>query len=129
MRLHGIECPERRQPFGTRARQSIGDLAFGKTVTVRLRDVDRYGRLLGEVILPDGRNLNHEVVKAGLACWYRRYAPDDAELARPEREARKAGRGLWADKAPVPPWEGRRSARTRDDGGRQRPRALRRSRL
>jgi endonuclease YncB( thermonuclease family) len=30
-------------------------------------DVDRYGRTVGEVILPDGRVLNHELVRAGLA--------------------------------------------------------------
>jgi endonuclease YncB( thermonuclease family) len=63
---HGIAYPERRQPFGNRAREFSGDLAFGKVVTVRVRDVDRYGRLVAEVILPKGRNLNHELVKAGL---------------------------------------------------------------
>jgi len=58
IRLWGIDCPESRQAFGTRAKQFTGDLAFGRTVTVRVREIDRYKRFVGEVILPDARNLN-----------------------------------------------------------------------
>ncbi len=71
-------------------------------------DAHRYGQTVGEVILPDGRVLNHELVRAGLAWWYRRYAPDDAALERLEQKARAAKRGLWADAEPVPPWAWRR---------------------
>jgi micrococcal nuclease len=53
--------------------------------------------------MPDGRNLNHEIVKAGFAWWFRRYAPNDEMLKRLEEEARLAKRGLWADKNPIPP--------------------------
>ncbi len=108
IRLHGIDCPEKRQPFGNRAKQFASALVFGKTVTVNVLDVDRYGRTVGEVILPDGQVLNHELVRAGLAWWYRRYAPDDDTLAQLEADARAAKRGLWADAEPVPPWEWRR---------------------
>jgi endonuclease YncB( thermonuclease family) len=52
-------------------------LAFGKEVTVVVRDTDRYGRTVAVVILPDGRNLNHELVKRGYAWWYRKYASHD----------------------------------------------------
>ena len=98
IRLWGIDCQESKQAFGTRAKQFTGDLA----VTVRVRDVDRYKRLVAEIILPDGRNLNREVVRAGFAWWYRRYARGDRELERLEAEARATRRGLRADKAPVP---------------------------
>jgi len=111
VRLYGIDCPERAQAFGTRARQFTGELAFGNVVTVRVRDTDRYGRAVGEVLLPDGRNLNHELVQAGLAWWYRQYARGDGTLERLEAEARVERRGLWADRAPVPPWEWRRGPR------------------
>jgi endonuclease YncB( thermonuclease family) len=47
------------------------ELAFGQTGTVRVQDYDRYGRTVAEIILPDGRSLNEEMVKAGLAWWYR----------------------------------------------------------
>ncbi len=111
VRLWGIDCPERRQPFGTRARQFTGSLAFGKEVHVIVRDVDRYHRTVAEIILPDGRNLNRELVRAGLAWRYNQYARGDRELGRLEAEARAAGRGLWADSHPVPPWQWRRARR------------------
>ena len=111
VRLWGIDCPEKGQPFGARARQFTGDLAFGKDVKVIVRDVDRYSRTVGEIILPDGRNLNRELVRAGLAWWYRQYARGDRELRRLETEARAARRGLWADAHPLSPWEWRRVRR------------------
>jgi endonuclease YncB( thermonuclease family) len=111
VRLYGIDCPEKAQPWGTRARQFTGDLVFGRTVTVRVRDVDRYGRTVGEVILPDGQSLNRELVRAGLAWWYRQFAKHDRELGPLEAEARRAQRGLWSDPLPVPPWEWRRERR------------------
>jgi endonuclease YncB( thermonuclease family) len=109
IRLHGIDTPEKAQAFGTRARQFSSDLAFQQTVTVRVQDTDRYGRLVGEVLLPDGRSLNQELVRAGLAWWSRQYAPHDTTLAQLEAEARAAKRGLWADAAPVPPWAWRKA--------------------
>jgi endonuclease YncB( thermonuclease family) len=110
VRLHGIDAPETGQDFGSRAKQLASSLAFGKTVTVRVRDTDRYGRTVADVILPDGRSLNREMVREGMAWWYRRYAPDDAELARLESEAKAAKRGLWGQPNPIPPWSWRRSA-------------------
>ncbi len=104
IRLSGIDCPEKRQAFGQRARQAASDLSFGKMVTVKEQGKDRYGRTLGEVMLPDGRSLNHELVRMGMAWWYEKYAPQDAELQKLEKQARTARVGLWADPAPVPPW-------------------------
>jgi micrococcal nuclease len=43
VRLNGIDCPERRQAFGTRARQFTSGLAFGKEITLRVTGRDRYG--------------------------------------------------------------------------------------
>ncbi|NQT17374.1 MAG: thermonuclease family protein [Planctomycetes bacterium] len=51
--------------------------------------------------------LSIELVRNGLAWWYRKYAPKDKQLATLEEEAREAKRGLWADATPVPPWEWR----------------------
>lgn len=104
IRLYGIDCPEKKQPFGTRAKQFTGRLAHEKTVTLRPHGKDRNGRIIAEVILPDGRNLNHEIVKAGFAWWFRKYAPTDKELARLEAEARKNKRGIWSEPEPIAPW-------------------------
>ena len=108
VRLWGIDCPESGQAFGTRARQFTSSMAFGATVSVIVKDHDRYSRTVAEIVLPDGRNLNREIVRAGFAWWYVRYAKHDAELAKLEAEAREAKRGLWSDAEPTPPWEGRK---------------------
>lgn len=108
VRLHGIDAPESGQDFGSRAKQEASELAFGKQVTVRPVDTDRYGRTVAEVILPDGKSLNREMVRGGMAWWYRKYAPGDRELAGLEAEAEAARRGLWAQPGPVAPWEWRK---------------------
>ena len=99
-----MDAPERRQAYGERAKRFAADLAFQQTVVVRAAGRDRNGRLLGEVVLPDGRSLNQELVRAGYAWWFRRYSRD-VRLARLEEEARAGRRGLWADQAPEAPWE------------------------
>jgi endonuclease YncB( thermonuclease family) len=110
VRLEGVDAPEKRQAYGERARRFTADLSFDRTVTVRTNGRDRNGRLLGEVVLPDGRNLNQELVRAGYAWWFRKYSRD-GRLARLEEEARAGRRGLWADQAPLAPWDYRVSAR------------------
>ena len=112
IRLLGIDCPEKRQPFGTRAKEYTSELAFGQDVTVYGDKRDRYGRRLAEVLLPDGRSLNQELIKTGSAWWFRQYSKD-LRLGELERQAREAKRGLWADPHPVPPWEWRRTMSAR----------------
>ena len=111
VRLWGIDSPEGGQPYGKVAKRYASDLSYGRLVEVRTKDVDRYGRVVGEVILPGGKSLNREMVRAGFAWWYYDYAKKDLELALLEREARGARRGLWADPNPVPPWAWRRAKR------------------
>jgi micrococcal nuclease len=111
VRLSGIDCPEMGQPFGKRAKQFTSQLAFGKEVAVKVAGYDRYDRTLGEITLSDGKSLNRELVRAGYAWWYRRYAPTDKVLEKLENEAREAKRGLWADPNPVPPWGWRKNRR------------------
>jgi len=75
VRLSGIDCPGSHQAFGTRAKQSASRSAFGREVKVVVRDTDRYGRTVGEVILPDGRNLNPRSSVASFAPTARRSPP------------------------------------------------------
>lgn len=107
IRLYGIDCPESKQDFGSRAKSLTAELAFGQVVKVQRRDTDRYGRTVAEVMLPDGRSLNHELVRQGMVWHYRRYAPHDLTLSQLEAEAKAARRGLWSRPDLVPPWEWR----------------------
>lgn len=104
VRLWGIDCPEKAQAFGQRAKQFTSSLAFGKAATVDVRDTDRYSRAVA-LLTVDRQQLNAELVKAGFAWWYERYAPGATDLRNLESAARAARRGLWADPAPVPPWD------------------------
>ena len=119
VRLHGIDCPEGGQAFGRQARQYTSKLAFGRTVTVHVREMDRYGRFVADVLLPDASSLNRELVRAGLAWHYVRYSMNRT-LASLETEARASQRGLWADARPVPPWEFRRERPAAPAGSRWR---------
>jgi micrococcal nuclease len=86
-------------------------LVFGKEVTLQTHGTDKYGRTLADVILPDGTNVNHALVKDGWCWWYRKYAPGDTVLEGLENDAREAKKGLWAEPQPVPPWEWRKARR------------------
>ena len=107
IRLQGIDCPESGQDFGSRAKSLTSELSFGQAVKVQGHGLDRYGRTVADVILPDGRSLNQELVREGVAWWFRKYAPHDSTLSRLEAEARAAKRGLWSQPNPIPPWEWR----------------------
>jgi hypothetical protein len=54
-------------------------MVFGKDVAIHVKDTDKYGRTVADVILPDGRTLNRELVRAGLAWWYRKYSTDESQ--------------------------------------------------
>jgi len=106
LRLNGIDAPEAGQPFGERAKQFASALCFGDEVIVKALGTDKYGRTLGDVILGDGRILNQELVKAGMAWHYKEYSKDET-LAKLEKEAREKKVGLWSDPHAVAPWEWR----------------------
>ena len=107
VRLHGIDTPERDQPYGKQATRNL-DKLIGRTVFVVERDTDRYGRLVGTLYTPEGVNVNLEMVCNDLAWWYSRYARNNRAMASCQDEAKEAGLGLWADDDPMPPWEWRR---------------------
>lgn len=100
--------PKNRSPSARERASSPPN--WPSTVTVRPHDRDRYGRTVAEIILPDGRNLNRELVRNGFAWHYRRYSSDQT-LEALEQEAGDNRRGLWHDPHPVPPWEFRQEHR------------------
>lgn len=110
IRLEHIDCPEKGQSYGTRARQFISDSCFGKNVTVTGTRFDRNKRLLGVVTTVAGTNINKALVEAGLAWHYRQYS-SDSSYSLLEKQARLQRKGLWAENKPTPPWNWRKRNR------------------
>jgi endonuclease YncB( thermonuclease family) len=75
----------------------LAKIALNRSADVKSYGADRYGRILGEVLV-DGNNVNLEMVKTGLAEVYRG-TPAPGQDVRPywraEEDARKAERGMW----------------------------------
>ena len=111
IRLSGIDCPEKGQPYGHQAKQATAEMVFGKEVLLQTHGRDRSGRILADVRLPDGTHVNHTLVKNGWCWWYRKFAPRNTELARLEKNARESKKGLWVAPVQVPPWEWRKRTR------------------
>jgi hypothetical protein len=73
---------------------------------VVVEEIGRYGRAVARIEV-NGGDLSEMMVRDGLGWHYEEYAPNASELARLERQARNAGRGLWSHVDPTPPWEWR----------------------
>lgn len=116
IRLAEIDTPERGQPWGTRAKQALSDLAYNKQVRVTVQDTDRYERKVGHVYV-NGTWVNAQLIRDGHAWVYRKYSRSP-ELLRLEEEARASRRGLWGlpESQRVPPWEWRQEQRGQSGG-------------
>jgi micrococcal nuclease len=113
IRLYGIDCPERGQDFGARAKQFVSDMVFGKQVQVIQEDVDRYGRVVG-IVYVGNTCVNEEIVRAGFAWVYNQYCKDSvcSQWKGLEQQARQSNIGLWSHPDPIPPWDYRRGERS-----------------
>ncbi|QRR03367.1 thermonuclease family protein [Dyadobacter sandarakinus] len=96
IRFQHINTPERGRPYYKVAKEFTSAKCFRKVVRIRHQgEFDKYGRLIGEIILADGTNLNKQLVKNGLAVHFKKYS-SDAEYARIEREAQKQKLAIWS---------------------------------
>lgn len=97
VRLAGIDAPEPGQPFSHRARAHLSDLVLHRTVTIFDYERGLRNSLVGEVFL-EGRSINIEMLRAGLAEVFRGVPPKKLDLVLYliiEQEARDAKRGMW----------------------------------
>jgi endonuclease YncB( thermonuclease family) len=106
IRFQHIDCPESTQAFGAKAKQALSEKVFGKTVTVKWKEMDRYKRILGDVYLGQ-RWINVEMVQNGMA-WHYKFFSKDATVAAAEVKARAAKLGIWSQANPTPPWDFRK---------------------
>lgn len=111
IRLAGIDAPELGQAYGKASRDNLAQLVAGKQVGIEGSKYDRYGRLVGAVLL-DGKDQNIRQLRAGLAWHFKKYQNEQTReereaYAQAEESARAAGIGLWREKQPTPPWDWR----------------------
>jgi len=100
LRYIGIDAPETGMPFFNEATEANRQLVEGQIVELEhdITNKDQYGRLLRYIYLSDGRLVNAELVKLGLA-GAKAYPPDikyQEIIASSESAAIAAGIGLWA---------------------------------
>ncbi len=115
IRLQGIDAPELKQAYGAESQQNLARLVLGKQVTIVWTKLDKYRRTVGTIML-DGRDINIEQVKAGLAWHFKKYEdeqkPEDRRTyAAAEQAARVAKLGLWKDPNPIPPGDYRQNTK------------------
>ena len=112
VRLACIDAPETSQsPYGMEARKKLkGLLPIGAQVTLKIKNTDRYGRNVAEV-LRGSTNINQSLVGSGNAFVYWQYIEgcDRETYSRLENEARLKSFGVWAVPGGIKrPWDYRR---------------------
>lgn len=112
VRFIGVDTPETHKP--NTPVQCYGPAAASYTASIighqRVRlvadslstDRDRYGRLLRYVYLPDGTNLNEQLIKTGHAFYYPYFPFSSSDKFSADQSAAKAsGLGLWTSCTPI----------------------------
>lgn len=100
VRIAGIDCPGRQQPFAAESKSFVGKLVKKDTITVKPVGRDRQRRVWANVFLSNGRSVAYEMVKSGWA--HVSASAVDERLAELEQDARRTKVGMWTDRHPVP---------------------------
>lgn len=125
VRLYGIDAPELAQPYGQESRQQLEALVRRGGIRMEAMATDRYGRTVGLLYRRRRRSqsVNVEMVRSGMAWWYRRYGGRDLGFPEAEAEAKQRRRGVWRHGDRIRrPWDYRADLRR----ARQRRRRIRR---
>lgn len=114
VRLYGVDCPERGQPGGKDAAQTVSRLIQGE-IQLKVLYSDRYGRSVAIVTLEDGNTLQEELLQKGMVWVAPRYCkrPECNHWKELEQGARHVQLGIRRDEHAVAPWEWRKRRRNR----------------
>lgn len=106
IRLYGVDCPEKGQDFGNKAKQFTSDQLFGKTVEIDPVTMDRYGRTIG-IVEVNGSNLSRMLIESGMAWVYEDYCRmlECDEWKDAQKRAKSQKLGVWSMPNPAPPWD------------------------
>lgn len=96
--LRDVNGPEPKQPYGKQAKHATAAYLANRDVVVRDITKDQEGRTTADILLNDGRNIAHELVKEGLA-WVQPGEVHDPALKDLEELARASKHGLWSEPA------------------------------
>jgi micrococcal nuclease len=106
IRMEAMDAPEKGMPYYNVAKQYLSSMIFGRLVKIVFSKKDRYNRYIGRTFLEDGTDISIEMIKNGLAWYYRDFSKEkDLSLSLLEQEARKDKIGLWKDANPYQPWK------------------------
>lgn len=115
IRLHGVDSPDRCQPFYQEAKEFASNQLLNKNIMYLETDIDRFERSVGEIYIQGADQadtydvwFNQVLVEAGLAWYWSRYSNSD-KLQSAQSEAQQSKRGLWHESHPTPPWEFRQT--------------------
>lgn len=108
IRLAGIDAPELNQHYGVESRVALREVVLHRKVQVETSKTDKYGRVVGRVIL-DGRDINLNQVQSGMAWVYRAYLKELSKEDRvvyleAEAQSKAIAAGLWGESNLVAPW-------------------------
>jgi endonuclease YncB( thermonuclease family) len=107
IRLQGIDAPEMKQAYGQKSKESLSKLVYNKTIQVHWSKKDRFGRIVGQVMLGDV-DICLEQVRRGMAWHFKDYQDEQSlkdrdHYDRAELQARELRLGIWQDAAPIEP--------------------------
>lgn len=107
IRVSGIDAPEKGQEFGSKAKEHLSDLVYGKTVNLPDAKIDKYGRTVSRVLVGN-TDAGLEMIRGGLAWHYKKYEieqspADRVRYSEAEIKARSAKIGLWSQMTPTRP--------------------------
>lgn len=105
IRVRFADAPEHDQPYGAEAKAFTAKF-LGTGNIVCIPHGKSYDRVLADVIVNNG-SLGAALVTEGLAWVDTRYTKNKALIAS-QAQAKAAKKGLWADKAPIAPWDWRK---------------------
>ncbi len=103
VRMNGIDCPEKKQPFFKNAKQALANYIFGKIVKLNSKSKDKYKRTLADVFCKN-ENINLKMIANGFAWHFKKYS-SDIILSKAEINARVKKIGLWSLPNPIAPWD------------------------
>jgi micrococcal nuclease len=73
-RVWGLDAPEWNHSGGSAATSTLRSLISGKRLRCGVMDIDRYGRLVAQCFLADGRDIAAEMIRSGTAAEFCRYS-------------------------------------------------------